>query len=286
MNNRSLDNLPLFKGVPWMVVYICEAVLILTGNSITIYIFWSIRTKLKRASYLLINLAFADIVVGVSITLFIWDGITVMEEIALISVMRKIAMVTGNIGTLSSLLSMVLISLERMFAILWPFRHRILNIWFYHVSVCIVWLVAGLYGIVFVSFESQNKTSELAYSYSITIIAISSVLIITGAYLAIWIATRCKRMPVKSGSRSMEQERKLAKTLLLVTTLSIITYLPAGINFAFRDYLQSFYSLRVQIIIAVQNANSFLNPIVYCFKVPEFKESLKKILCRCSRQQL
>ena len=43
-----------------MLVYICEAFLILVGNLFTIYIFWSIRKQLKRASYLLINLAVAD----------------------------------------------------------------------------------------------------------------------------------------------------------------------------------------------------------------------------------
>lgn len=34
------------------------------------------------------------------------------------------------------------------------------------------------------------------------------------------------------------------------------------------------YSFRVQIFVVVQKTNYFLNPIVYCFKIPEFKESL------------
>ena len=50
-----------------MLVYICEAFLILVGNLFTIYIFWSIRKQLKRASYLLINLAVADFFVGIGV---------------------------------------------------------------------------------------------------------------------------------------------------------------------------------------------------------------------------
>lgn len=41
------------------------------------------------------------------------------------------------------------------------------------------------------------------------------------------------------------------------------------------------FFFRAQITIALQYANSFLNPAVYCFKMPEFKASLRKLLCRC-----
>ena len=168
-----------------MVVYICEAVLILTGNSITVYIFWSIRNRLKRTSYLLINLAVADFLVGISLTLFIWDGIAVMKEIEQTYVVFTMANVTGIISTTSSLLSMVLISLERMFAVLWPFRHRILNIWCYHISVGIIWLVACLFAIVNRMFKSHNTTYDCTYDCFIPMAIICSLLFISGAYLAI-----------------------------------------------------------------------------------------------------
>ena len=63
MNSTGLSHFHLFIGVPWMVIYICEAFLIVTGNTFTVYIFWSIRKRLKRTSYLLINLAVANILV-------------------------------------------------------------------------------------------------------------------------------------------------------------------------------------------------------------------------------
>ena len=259
-----------------MIIYICEAVLILTGNSITVYIFWSIRNRLKRTSYLLINLAVADILVGIGIIFWLLDGIAVMMEKELNSAVGKTALIVDVIGIISSILSLALISLERMSAILWPFRHRTLSTRYYYVSVGTVWLLASLNVTVNVNINN-------AYSILTVVTVISSILIITGAYLAIWISTRRNEMSTNV-SRTAEQNRKLAKALFIVTALSIVTYLPSGISIAFKDYIDHLHSFRVQITIVVQYSNSFLNPVVYYFKMPEFQTSLKKLLSRCSRR--
>ena len=67
MTNSSHGDTPLFNGVPWMIIYICEAALIITGTLITVCIFWKIRKRLKRTSYLLINVTIADITVGIAL---------------------------------------------------------------------------------------------------------------------------------------------------------------------------------------------------------------------------
>ena len=264
-----------------MVVYICEAVLILTGNSITVYIFWSVRKQLKRTNYLLINLAVADILVGISIVLSLWDGIAAgMLKQDISHSVSKTAMTMDLIGTISSVLSLALISLERMFAILWPFRHRLLNVWCYHGSVGFIWFLSALNVFMNVDLDPHTMKTQDTFSVLTSITFISSVIIIALAYLAIWISTR--RNQVRGITcRQMKQNRKLTKTLFLVTAVSIITCLPYGISIAFKDFLQQMYSFRVQITIAVQYANSFLNPVVYCLKMPKFKESLRKLICRC-----
>ena len=261
-----------------MIVYACEAVLIFAGNSVTICIFWKIRKRLKRTSYLLINLAVADILVGISLVLWLWDGIAAMTGIHLSYHVFKTAFIVDLIGILSSLLAMAFISLERMFAILWPFRHRMLSTWHYHFSIGSIWLLSSVNVVV-------NVNIERAYSLLTVTTVIRSVVIIIGAYLAIWISTKRNQF-LDNTSRIMKQNRKLAKTLFIVTALSIATCLPNSINLALRDYLIHLHSFRVQITLVAQYGNSFLNPVVYCFKMPEFKKSLKKLLCRCSRQNL
>ena len=50
-------------------------------------------------------------------------------------------------ATLSSVTSLALISLERMFAILWPFRHRLLKTRYFYVSIGVAWLISGSNGV-------------------------------------------------------------------------------------------------------------------------------------------
>ncbi len=285
MNNTNREVFHLFKGVPWIVVYICEAVLTLTGNSITIYIFWSIRKRLKRTSYLLINLAVADFLVGIAITLFLSLHITTVIPLQHVNYVEKAAVFVDTVGVVSSILSLALISLERMLAILWPFRYRTMNTWYYHISVGIVWFLASLIATVNITIDVYLTERDYGLGYLMAITIICAVVIITGAYLAIWISTKRNQFS-NNTCRSMEQNRNLAKTLFIVTAFSVITCLPSGIILAIREYLQHMYSFRVQITFAAQYANSFLNPVIYCFKMPEFKESLKKLLCSCPRQRL
>lgn len=115
---------PLFSGIPWMIVYSGEGLLILTGNSVAAFIFMKIRNNLKRMSYLLISLTVADLLLGISISWHLWEGIAVMgQKCQRLCGKNRIYYWSVSLYT-ASLLSLSLISLERMFAIFWPFRHR------------------------------------------------------------------------------------------------------------------------------------------------------------------
>lgn len=269
---RANQHFQLFDTIPWMVVYICEATVILTENLITAYIFWNIRRRLRRASYLLINLAVADFTVGIALIFWLWDGIAAMKGRHLsYSVGEKIVIFDVTV-VVASLLSLALISLERMCAILWPFRHRLSRKWYYVTSVGSVWTLAILNGVANINFNEQ-------FSLFTVISSITSVVVVSVAYFAIWIKTRRHNLPGKT-SRSQEHDRRLAKTLCIVTGLSILFCLPSGVTLALNNYTQNIHSFGFQITIVALYANSFLNPIVYCFKMPEFKQALGKLFCR------
>ena len=172
MTNTSHGDTPLFSGVPWMIIYICETALIITGNLITIYIFWKIRKRLKRTSYLLINITIADITVGIALALALSEGIATMMEKEVSLILKKPASTIDSLGV-TSLLSLALISLERMFAVVWPFRHRMLSAWYYHISVAIVWSIASLNAYVTLQFNlySARVDSPLRFLMAITLIS-------------------------------------------------------------------------------------------------------------------
>ena len=284
MNNTSLHyGLPfwLFKDVHWMVVYICEAFLILIGNSLTIYIFFRIRKRLKRTSYLLINLAVADAFVGMVLTLFISADVAIMLEKDVSLTFGETVVALDISATVASLSSLVLISLERMLAILWPLRHRLLKTRYFYVSIGFVWFLSAAN--VLSNLRLYNDiTYDDSYSVFTSVTFVTSLVVITVSYLAIWISVRRNAIP-SNDRRSMGQSSKLAKTLFIVTALSIMTSLPYGIIITLKQFSENFFSFRVQIIMAAQYANSLLNPVIYCFRMPEFKASLKKLFCyHCS----
>ena len=284
MNNTSLDyGLPfwLFKDVHWMVVYICEAFLILTGNSLTIYIVFRIRKRLKRTSYLLINLAVADAFVGMVLTLFISADVAIMLEKDVSLIFGETVVALDISATVASLSSLVLISLERMVAILWPLRHRLIKTRYFYVSIGFVWFLSAAN--VLSNLRLYNDiTYDDSYSVFTSVTFVTSLVVITVSYLAIWISVRRNAIP-SNDRRSMGQSSKLAKTLFIVTALSIMTSLPYGIIITLKQFSEDLFSFRVQIIMAAQYANSLLNPVIYCFRMPEFKASLKKLFCcHCS----
>lgn len=221
---RANQHFQLFNTIPWMVVYICEATAILTENLITVYIFWNIRRRLRRASYLLINLAVADFTVGIALIFWLWDGIAAMKGRHLSYSVGEQIVIFDVTVVVASLLSLALISLERMCAILWPFRHRLSRKWHYLTSVGSVWALAILNGVANININEQ-------FSLFTVISSITSVVVISVAYFAIWIKTRRQNLPRKT-SRSQEHDRRLAKTLCIVTGLSILFCLPSGITLA------------------------------------------------------
>ena len=48
------------------VISSLEAIVIIIGNALTIFVFWSQKLSLRRTSFLLINLAIADLIVGIT----------------------------------------------------------------------------------------------------------------------------------------------------------------------------------------------------------------------------
>ena len=236
------------------------------------------RKRLKRTSYLLINLAVADFFVGIGLSMFIGTDIARTLKRNIPDSLEITLIIIDLSATLSSVTSLALISLERMFAILWPFRHRLLKKRYYYVSIGVVWLISASNGVSTLS----SRTGYNIFTAGSFIIAVT---VIFAAYSAIWMhSTLRNRVPSSRGkSSNIRQNKRLANTLFVVTALSLMTCLPYGITIAFNDdFLENLYSFRVQFTLVVMYANSFLNPIVYCFRMPAFKASLKKIFCHCT----
>ena len=125
---------------------ITESLIIVIGNIFTICVFWKHRTRLKRTSFLLINLAVADLLVGLVETIVLGTSkIPVQfEEQRLVKwpVYTDILVATQGTLSLASVSFLALISLERAYALIWPLRHRVASVRNYIYSAIFVWVAA------------------------------------------------------------------------------------------------------------------------------------------------
>lgn len=267
------------------VIIICsiitiESVFILIGNIFTIYVFWINRKRLKRTSLLLINLTVADLAVGVTepITVgtkaihrhFKEDGIHVSNQ-------DNISAIAATFSCVS-LFFLAFISLERAYAVIWPLRHRVATNKSYICSIAIVWATGFFVGAVFLLTEAEILSYDIS-QYIVCPMIYASLTIICGSYLSIRNKLYCRVPAINRSSRNDEEQNiKLSKTLFIVIAASCVCWLPSSVLYLIYAICKCVVTMTALYSATLFNiANSFVNPIIYSFKMPIFKELLKKL---------
>ena len=282
----------LTECIPWMTVGLAECVAIVTLNLCTIIVFIRNRHLRKRSTYLVVNLAVIDMFVGLvaghylfyapGIMCHLWNGYS-NEVIIILIVVPIILFVLG------SLINIAIIALERVHATFYPFQHRVLKKWVYRLIIAIVWVTSGLVTIadtLLLHFGSTFRYSNYLY---VTFILIC-LLIICVSYTSIVIKVRCGAQPQRHGATS--RERKLTMTLLIVTVVSLLLYLPLVIkyyvllNTEILDSLSfsEYYHLHSALLVLFFS-NSLVNPILYAIRMPEYRSALLALFSRRPQQQ-
>ena len=114
----------------WSVCFGVTAVLIIISNSLSIVVFVKRRFR-KRSLYLLIDLAIADLLVGLfAVPIYMTTVISERKLVSLL-VLDGVDMFTG----LSSIFTLTVISLERVLVISRPLRHRQLSSHSYAIAI-------------------------------------------------------------------------------------------------------------------------------------------------------
>ena len=113
--------MPTSTYITLVIICTLEAVLIVLGNRFTIFVFWTERSRLKRTYFLLINLAVADLLVGITELIIIGTAKSHNVGKGYGFLMRSRANPIAAFILLfsgTSVYSLVLISMERAFAVL------------------------------------------------------------------------------------------------------------------------------------------------------------------------
>ena len=142
----SEDNSAIEDTV-WFPVFITEFLVISTINVITITAFARIRHLRKRSTYLIINLTVADLLVGV-----VTGPLSVFRNKTDTFSFKWPAFIKC-IFPVASQMNLCLISLERLHATLYPFRHCLITKWLYCKIIIGSWFANFLVASAMASLE-------------------------------------------------------------------------------------------------------------------------------------
>ena len=257
----------------YCIIITIETTFICIGNACTIFVFWKHRVALKRACYLLLNLAVADLLVGatelIATSTLITPNLKTVDSLTTLSIASTIFTVFSSV----SMLCLLVISLERACAVLWPFRHRVASSRVYIISVVMVW-VTGLC-LAMVEWLCNKITSYLLINSTFVI----CLCVILATYMTIRKRLGNTNPTVEPHKRkTIEQNIKFSKTMFLVIGLSFAFWIPGITMYTIMVFCDKWVSGTFMLIATVLHyANSLVNPIVYSYRMPMFKLAIKKL---------
>ena len=173
---------------------------------------------------------------------------------------------------MASLSFLLVIALERLYAVTCPLRHRTTTTKNYYYVIGATWTVSAVLITLTYPIFSYFSVNDVLQPIVLSTYMATCLVIITAAYLTIFIYSR-RRVPRVELNRE-QNHNKLAKTLFIVTLLSVITWTPFGIANILRFTTGN---VEGEVYLSGQFcrlANSYVNPIVYCLRMPEFRERL------------
>ena len=290
MENRST----MFSSsecITWFALFLTESVAIVTVNLLSIIIFIKNSNLRTRAMYLVINLTVADNFVGGISSIFLFEILG--YDCQIVTVGSNTAP-EGNITLfvfrwfpLTSLTSIAVISLDRMHATFRPFRHRNIKKWVYWVTIGAIWVFAAVMSTAMTLVSLHSGRQEPLPLYLWLSYCCLCLLVICVSYTSIAVRYWCAARPQHHGAAS--RQRKLTVTLLIMTIVSLLFWLPYLI-FTFviltgRRSLSFQQMMRVRfILLLLFYTNSFVNPIIYTIRIPEFRKALIALFT-CQKRQ-
>ena len=265
----------------WTTCFVLLAFLIIVGNSLTIATL--LRRKFrKRPHLLLISLAVADLLVGCTIPQYSvgMDMLSQKPEILLF------IWPVSLFGIVSSVFHLTVISLERLYATLRPFRHRQLTWRVYWVAIATPWIISA--SIAIPRFALRRFFRPLDDIFFVIAFLATPLLITCFSYFVIWKKTRQSRDKVKSFRQN--QEARFLRIIFTVTAASFVTLMPFllySIVLNLSPNGDAFLPLPASSFITLlQFSNSFVNFVVYFLRFPNYRKALlSSVFCIAPRHE-
>ena len=264
----------------WIAVWLTQFIMVFIINAFTLVVFARNRHLRRRNKYLIMNLTVADLLIA---------AISGPENILLLKASKRpkrgfgvlhVYLIISDMCWIASLGNLVLISLERLHATLYPFRHCLLGKSIYYKVIIFSWfgaltLACGLQISRMIDVPFADRYPWIIYiCLTLAVLTTSNVIIISKFI---------RRPHVQQLGSVMSAERKLSVTLLIVSAASILTLLPWVIIMCISISLDRYLWVEfipMKIASTFYFLNSILNPVIYAIRLPEFRRALKELFCK------
>ena len=259
------------EGIAWSSVFFLFSFFIVVGNILKIVLFAANKRARKKSLFLVINMAFADLLLGAfCLPVYIYITIKSGYQLSMTNVnwkLTEVYQISHNISLRVSLISAAFISCERFYAIYRPFRHRRVTVRTYHIFIFISWTLTVT---ATANKNVYSKSNFMRYVISSYILTVTCI--ICGCNIAIW--RKFKHEDVISQQKNrVVQNVRLTKTLMFASILNLLCWIPLAIV----GIDQESVLIRTRWLVttvALNSCNAFINPLLYAMRVPEFRKAL------------
>ncbi|XP_020631470.1 adenosine receptor A2a-like [Orbicella faveolata] len=267
--------------ITWSVLLGVIGIVALVTNVLTIAAFTQKRLR-RPPHYLLISLACADFMVAsISVPLYICITLGV-TKLTLRS--RAAIWFFDFLSGMASIFTLASVSLERLFAMGWPLRHRVIPPITYAVFVTVPWVLALI--VASLPLFDMFRLLPHLFMFQVILASCSFPIVVTIiAYITLWF--KVKTSDPSGHERSREKDKRLAITLVIASFIFPFTWLPYTIVLSIINLCMKCVFSNVKlfnglsmICMFMHLANSFLNPLVYILRIPEFRGAIRELICR------
>lgn len=270
-----LTELSVGELVAWCLPCGFAAIAAIFGNTLVLASFFMSSNLRHHVTFFVAGLAVADVLVGL-ISIPMWMYILYLawksNSTSGNATITVIYDVLDVFAALNSIFHLTAISIERFFATVYPWRHRLATQRMYHVFLLGIWLASALVSSSF--FLPISKLTIDFRFYLINILFVIPLFIMSVTYTGIWFKakTRLRKAP--------DTTLKMSLTLFIVISLFFVAWLPFFVVRAVLHFCK-YYCVSWRLFFftkLLHFSNSAVNPLIYGLRIPEYRETFFKLL--------
>ena len=274
--------LPLEHIVPMMFINILSVVVGSIGNVLVVATVYTTLNLHSISNYFLASMAVADLLVTAFAQPFFVGFLGAQITPLCSSTVELLFRLLANMSSSASVLHLCLVSIDRCLIVIKPHSfNQILSKSRFHFLLVLSWLLPVIYGILRLTV---NK-SATSYFTVITVAVCYVVIIVCYALIVSEVhkqrrSTRASlRGHAKQSALRDKVERRVTVTIAIVIVAFTVCWFPILYLRSVNAEKNSGRAYNWARTLAL--CNSAMNPLIYCYRIQEFRAAYKRLFCKC-----